>query len=156
MQEIRPEFAPRSRSVELGRVAGGGLGSVVALEAAGWPSNGAEAAWVGLGGLIVGLVLVFGVEYLLRLRAAVGDLHRLTGELESERQLRGEERELQDRMLLEERYKVAIAEVDIQVWGDAFNEAAKTGRILPLAAIMARREVTLKARNLDKPLPPIE
>ncbi len=156
MHKMRPKLAPRSWSADLGRVTGGGVGSILALAATGWPSNAAEAAWVGLAGLIIGLMLALGIEYLLRLRAAVGDLHTLARELESERELRGEERKLYDRQLLEERYRVAIAEVDIQVWGDAFNEAARTGRVLPLAAIMARREVTMKARNLDKPLPPMQ
>lgn len=140
--------------MDLVRVVLGGLGSVVALSIAQWPSNAAKAAWAGLAGLILGLVCAFGIEYLARLRVAVRRLRVIEQQLAAEKESRAEERKLYDRLLLIERRRVAVAEVDINVWAGAYDELAKTGHVLPFSAIMARREITLKARNIDKPLPP--
>jgi len=152
--DAHPKLGPRNWKIDLGRAALGGIGSVAALSVAQWPSNAAEAAWAGVAGLILGLVVAFGVEYLVRLRIAVRHLGTLEQQLAAEMDARVEERKLHERLLLIERRRVAVAEVDIEIWGGAYNETAKTGHVLPLSAIMARREVTLKARNLDLPLPP--
>jgi hypothetical protein len=106
-----------------------------------------------VGGGVVGLTLAFGVEYVLRLRAEVRRLHSIEQELASARTLWDQERELRDDQLALARRETAISQVEAKVWGDAFIEAQKTGRLLPLAAIMARREVEQKARNLHIALP---
>lgn len=156
MGETRPKLAPRNWKLDLSRALAAGLGSVLALGVSQWPSNAADAAWVGLAGALFGVVAVFATEYLIRLHLAVGRLHRVERALEAERESRIEERALRNRLLQVERRKVAIAEVDNEIWNGAFREMEKSGRILPYAAILARRQVTMKTRGLDIPLPPEE
>jgi hypothetical protein len=47
-----------------------------------------------------------------------------------------------------------MAEVAVEVWSGAFNEAQETGNFPPSAAILARQEVLLEAMNLHIALPP--
>lgn len=117
MTDAHPKLGPRNWKVDLGRAALGGVGAVAALSVAQWPSNAAEAAWAGVAGLILGLVVAFGVEYLVRLHIAVRRLGTLERQLAVETEARIEERKLHVRLLLIERRRVAVAEVDIEIWG---------------------------------------
>lgn len=81
-----------------------------------------------------------------RLRAVERDLETLKREHAAERHLWAYRLEASE-------LRLAVSQVEVEVWGGAFNEAA-SGQVLPLAAIMARLEVTLRARNIDRPLPP--
>jgi hypothetical protein len=135
------------------RAAGSGLGGIVALWATGWPGHPADAGWVGLGGAIVGLILCLGTEYVLNLNNEVKRLHSLERELEAERSQMSMERTLRDHQVVLAQREATVSSVWTEIWGGAFNEAVSTGHILPLSAILARAEVTLQAKNLDKPLP---
>jgi hypothetical protein len=143
----------RNWRVDLGHALSLGVGSVIALTIAGWPSDAALTAWVGLAGGLVGLAVAFGVEHVLRLRAEVQRLKDIEHELSSARTLWDQERKLRDEQLALARREAAISEVETKVWGDAVVEAQKTGQVPPLSVIMARREVEQKARNLHLPLP---
>lgn len=150
--------ATQSASVDrrnelLRAVLGGGVGTALALAIAGWP-DGVTQAIVGVAGLVVGTTLAFGVEFLLDRYANVRALQTRIDELEDDIARRAEVQRLMEHQLVVARRTATIGEVDIKIWGDAFHEAASTGRILPLAAIMARREMEMKARNLDRPIPP--
>jgi hypothetical protein len=143
----------RNWRVDLGHALSLGLGSVIALTIAGWPSDAALTAWVGLAGGVVGLAVAFCVEHVLRLRAEVQRLKDIEQELASARTLWDQERKLRDEQLALARREAAISAVETKVWGDAVVEAQKTGQVPPLSVIMARREVEQKARNLHLPLP---
>ncbi|MDQ4144702.1 MAG: hypothetical protein M3198_13355 [Actinomycetota bacterium] len=154
MSDTTSRPSVRSWRVDLGRALSGGLGSVAALTIAGWPSSAPETAWVGLVGLVTGLAIAFSVEYFLRLHAEVKRLHAVERDLENERKQRAEERRLYERQVEIAKREAAINAVDVEVWGGAFNEAQTTGHFLPVSAILARRDMFIKARNLDVPVPP--
>jgi hypothetical protein len=156
MEQRRWKPDVRDWRLDLARTLIAGVGSILALTIAGWPSNTAEAAWIGLGGLVLGLSLSFGAEYVVRLRREVARLQGIERDLAQERRSRTEERKLREYQLTLANARAEVNAVDLKVWADAFNECARTGRALPLAAIMARREVGLKAKGLDKPIPPPE
>jgi hypothetical protein len=143
-----------------------GVLTFAAFAIAGWP-DGATAAWITLGVAVVALGLVllgeFGWNLALaplrmarennaRLRDENAALKATAVEVEQVERMREQERALFNRELADTRRTLAIAEVDIHVWGGAYAEGIR-GRLPPLAAIMARREKVLKARNLDAPLP---
>jgi hypothetical protein len=127
---------------------------VAALTLAGWPGEAALAAWIGLAGLLLGLAAALVSEYVVHLRQEAMRLQGIERELQLDREQRIEERRLWEYQIAVARREVAVAAVGTEVFGGAFNEAASTGHILPLAAIMARMEALQKARGLDKPLPP--
>jgi hypothetical protein len=81
-----------------------------------------------------GAVLAFGIEYVFRLRSEVKRLQNIEGQMESAAQQRENERKLWEYELLLANPKAAIAEVEVEVWGGAFNEAQKSGHFLPLEA----------------------
>jgi hypothetical protein len=145
----------RSWRLDFGRAAAGGLGSVTALSLTGWPDDPAVAAWIGLAGLLVGLAVSFGMEQIVRLHIEVGRLQGVKRDLQIERTRRAEEQRLYERQLVIAKREAAINAVDVEVWGGAYNEAQATGQFLPVDAILARREVLIKAKNLDVPLPPV-
>lgn len=145
----------RNWKVDLGRVVLGGLGSVIALTIAGWPGDAAIAAWVGLGGLVVGLLVAFGAEYLLRLRAEVRRLQHIERTNENERKLREQERELWEYQVQLARREAAISDVNSKVYGDIVIELAKSGNpAISSAVILARIDNLMTARNLKQPLKP--
>lgn len=146
----------RNWRVDLVRATSSGIGSVLALTLAKWPSNAAEAAWVGLGGLVVGLAAAFAVEYLLHSHRELRRLHDIERELAAEREQRAEERRLWEYQVTVAQRTAAVSEIGAEVFGGAFNEALRTGQFLPLSAIMARIEVQQKARGIDQPLPPFQ
>lgn len=144
----------RNWKVDLGRVVAAGLGSVVALTIPDWP-NAAVAAWIGLAGGVVGLVLAFGVEYVLRLRSEVRRLQHIERTNEHERKLREQERELWEYQVALARREAAIAQVETEVYGGIVTEMAKRGNPgASLSVIMARIDNLQTARNLKQPLKP--
>jgi cellobiose-specific phosphotransferase system component IIA len=148
---------PRIRNwkLEMGRVVTAGLGSVVALTIAGWPGDAALAAWVGLAGAVIGLVVAFAVEYVGRLRAEVRRLQHIEQTNTTERQLRKRERELWEYQVQLARREAAIAEAHSKVYGDVVVELARSGKTeVSLAVIMARIDNLMTARNLKHPLKP--
>lgn len=133
-----------------------GICAPLALWIAGWPGHAAVTALVGLLGAIVGLFVAFFIEHVLEWRTKAHTLDKRIVELEREL---WESKRLHK--ILEHRVRVAQAEAAIsaigtEVFGGAFNEAARTGHILPIEALMARMEVMQKAKGLDKPVPPLE
>lgn len=48
----------------------------------------------------------------------------------------------------------AASDAWTEVFGGVVSEAMATGRVVPLEALIARAEVTLKARGLDVPVAP--
>lgn len=140
---------------DLTRAAASGLGTVVALWAASWPGDAAEAAWIALGGALVGLALCLAAEYIVGLRREVRRLQGVERQLDAEREQMAEERKLRERQVQVTQREAAVSAVWTEVWGSAFNEALSTGTALPLEAILARADIMLQAKNLDKPLPPL-
>jgi hypothetical protein len=138
----------RNWKADIGRLVATGVLTVVALAIAGWP-DGAGAAWITLGVAVAAFVLVVAAEFAWNLALAPTRIA-----LEQCERQREQERALIERQLLIANRTIAMQEVDIEVWGGAFNEAAGGKPPLSLAAILARRDVMLKARNIDKPLPP--
>lgn len=133
---------------------GGALGTLILLTAFGWPRSAAETAWLGLAGLIAGLAIVLGVEYVLHLRAEVRRLHGIEARSAAESAQRVEERKLWEYQIAVAKRESAINGVGLKVFGGAFNEAQQTGQFLPLSAIMARQEMEMTAANLHVPLAP--
>lgn len=151
------EGSPRLRGwrVDLARTAAAGLGSLLALTAAGWPADAADAALVGFAGVLLGLAVEFGAEHVLRLRAEVLRLQSIERQLADEQAQRKQERELREYQLMVANRRAAVAEVDVEVWGGLFNEANKAAASpTPVSVILARKEVLQKARGLLEPLPP--
>ena len=88
------------------------------------------------------------------LRTEVQRLRNIERELTSEKNARADERRLQQHELLVAKRHAAMAEVAVEVWSGAFNEAQEAGSFPPSTAILARQEVLLEAKNLHIPLPP--
>jgi hypothetical protein len=154
----------RNWKADISRLVATGVLTVAALSIAGWP-QGAGAAWITLGVGVLAFILVLASEFawnlaLAPLRLAREENARLREENDALRGTADEleqakrQRALIERQLLVANRTIAIQEVDIRVWGGAHNEAVATGHVLPLDAILARRANELKARNIDKPLPP--
>lgn len=137
------------------RVAAAGAGTVIALAVTAWP-NGAAGALIGFIGALIGLSLWFGVEFVSGLRVEVERLQNVERELQAERDQRAKERKLRDYQLAVARAEAGINAVDVDVYGGALRETAATGQVLPLAAILARRDALMKARGLDRPVPPLQ
>lgn len=140
---------------DFARAGASGLGTVLALWVTSWPGNAAEGAWAGLGGALVGLALCLAAEHVVGLSRELRRLNGLECQLEVERAQMAQERKLRQRQIEVAQREAAVSAVWTEVWGGAFNEAIGTGHILPLSAVLARAEVMLKAKNLDKPLPPL-
>jgi hypothetical protein len=117
------------------------VGSVVAVAVAG------GAAWA-VPGALIGLLCAFGAEWGASIRAR---LRRLTQAERELHRLRERERLLQEQAQLAER-RAAVSEAWTEAFGGAQSETIRTGRIVPLPAILARAEVTLKSRGLDVPV----
>jgi hypothetical protein len=133
----------RNWKADLLRLLATGVLTVAGLALAGWPDDAAVAAWVALAVALTAFLLVLAAEFAWNLALAPGRIARERHE---------QERALLEHQLAVARRTIAVPEVDISIWSGAFNEAAK-GQVLPLEAILARRDVTLKARGLDQPLP---
>lgn len=141
--------------LDFSRVTSAGVGTIIALVMTGWP-GGATGALVGLVGALVGLSLWFGVEWVSGLRAEAMRLQDVERELDAERAQRARERTLREHQLAVARAEAEVNAVDVEVYGGALREAATTGQIFPLTAILARREVLIKSRGLDRPIRPPE
>jgi hypothetical protein len=139
--------------LDFSRVAAAGFGTIIALAVTAWP-GGAAGALVGLTGALVGLSLWFGIEFVSGLRAEVERLRTVERELETEREQRAKERKLREHQLAVAKAEAGINAVDVEVYGGALREAATAGQVLPLTAILARRDALMKARGLDRPVPP--
>ena len=154
----------RDWKADVCRLVATGVLTIVALATPGWPS-GAAAAWITLGVAVLAFVVVLALEFawnvaLAPLRGSREENALLRGENAALRETANEldglkrQRELLERQLLVANRTIAVQEVAIEVWGGAYREAANGKSALPLAAVLARREVMLKARNIEKPLPP--
>jgi hypothetical protein len=142
------------RRNEVIRVMGAGMGAPLALAIAAWPHAVVVSVAIGLIGAVIGVLFAFGVERLLDGRAELRRLRSRVAEVEAEIE---NVRKLNE--LLEHQTRVAQAEAGInaiwmEIYGGALQEAAKTGSVLPMDAILARVQVTQKARGLDRPVPP--
>jgi hypothetical protein len=137
----------RNWKTDLGRAVAGAIGTALAF----WLTGSAVA---GIGGLVVGLAVAFAAEYILRLRSEVARLHSIESELASEKESRAEERKLREYEVFVAKRQVAIAEIELEVWGGAFREAQESGNFPSLPVILARIDVMQKAKNLHIPLPP--
>lgn len=146
-------WIPSDWKLGLSRAVAGSIGSGTALVLTGPPENPGKALVVGLLGLVIGLLLAFGLEYVLRLHGEVERLQAVESELVAEKEARGRERDLLRHELAVARRALVISEVSVGVWGGAFSEAA-AGHVLPLDAILARIGAEQKAKGLDIPLPP--
>jgi hypothetical protein len=127
---------------------GGAVGATFALDFFGWP-DGWGGAGVGLLGLLGGLIAAFGVVQALDWRVESGRVALLEAEIARLEHLN---------TLLRYQTDVAKAEAEINgVWmkrqGEAYDEAIRTGRVLPFEALMARIQTDLKVKGLDEPIP---
>lgn len=97
----------------------GGVGSVVALTLAGWPGNAAEAAWVAEGGLVVGVLIAFGIEYVLKLHREIRRLQGIEQNAAAERKQHAEHVKLLEHQVVLAKREAAINAVHLRVYGDA-------------------------------------
>jgi hypothetical protein len=141
----------RSKIIE---AIGGALGTLILLTAVGWPSSASETAWLGLAGLIAGLTVVLGAEYVMHLRAEVVRLKDIEKQSSRDRVHREDERRLWEYRIDVAKRESAINATGLKTFGGAFAEAMTTGNFLPVEAIMARQEVEMRAANLHVPLSP--
>src|SRR3954454_1195996 len=121
-----------------------GIGSAIAV-----PLAGRGALWA-IPGAITGLLLAFAIEAALGVRAKLRRLAEFEHEIEMHR-AHGK--------LIEERTEMAlrgqaVSEAWTEVFGGVVSEAMTTGRVVPFEALLARAEITLKARGLDAPVSP--
>ncbi len=130
----------------------GGLGLTVTTVMLGDPNDYAVTAWIGFFGFLVGLLVSLAIGHVAHLRFEAQRLQAIEQNLEGEKKQRNEERILFENQIAIAKREAAINAVDVEVWGGAFGEAKETGRILPLSAILARREVIAKSKNLHLPL----
>jgi cell division protein FtsB len=142
------------RRNEVIRVVGAGLGAPLGLAIAGWPHAVLVSVAVGLIGAVIGVLLAFGAEHLFDGQAELHRLRNRVSEVEAEI-----ENVHKLNNLLEHQTRVAQAEAGInaiwmEVYGGALQEAARTGSVLPVEALLARVQVMQKAKGLDKPIPP--
>src|ERR1039458_2075474 len=136
------------RRNEVIRVVGAGLGAPLGLAIAGWP----HAVLVSGAGGVIGALLAFGAEHLFDGQAELHRLRNRVSEVEAEI-----ENVHKLNNLLEHQTRVAQAEAGInaiwmEVYGGALQEAARTGSVLPMEALLARVQVMQKAKGLDKPI----
>ncbi len=144
---------PRAWGRDFARVAAPGLGTIIALWARSWPDGAAEAAWTALAGAVAGFLLCLAGEHVIGLRAEARQLQGMERQLEAERAQ-------MDLQLRQAAYRVQVARresainaVWLEVYASVHREAAEHNVIVPPAAVLARVDVNLKAKNLDKPLP---
>jgi len=121
-----------------------GLGSAIALALA-----GGGAGWA-IPGAAAGLLCAFAVEGGLNVRLKL----RWLTELEQEIEIHREREHLLEEQVRLARQAQAVSEAWTEVFGGVVSEAMTTGRVVPLEALMARAEMTLKARGLDVPVAP--
>ncbi len=69
--------------------------------------------------------------------------------VEDERRQRAYELDLLRQRTEAAERNAVVSETWTKVWGDAYNEAARTGHILPVSALLARAEVSLKAKGIE-------
>ena len=121
-----------------------GLGSAIALALA-----GGGAGWA-IPGAAVGLVCAFAVEGGFNVRVKL----RRLAELERQIEIHREREQLLEKQAGLARGAQAVSDAWTEVFGGVVSEAITTGRVVPVEALMARAEVTLKARGLDVPVAP--
>jgi hypothetical protein len=131
--------APHAREVV--RVGLSGVGSVAAVVISG-------DAWAAVPGALAGLLAAFAVEWIASLRAELDRLRELERTVEDERRQRAYELDLLRQRTEAAERNFVVSETWMKVWGDAYTEAAKSGRILPVEVLMARADVTLKAKGI--------
>lgn len=142
----------RDHRNEILRTLLGALGGGSVLAAAGWPEDLAGAALT-LIGLSAGVLVAFVAEALLDREGEVAALRERVRELEEAAEQYAEERKLWEYQLALAQREAAVNGNSIEVWGGAYSEAMRTGHLLPVAALMARLEMTSKAKGLDEPIP---
>ena len=124
-----------------------GTGSALALallHGGGWAIPGAA----------LGLFCAFAIEWGLGVGERLRRLDATEAELARQRQQTAAIEAHANRKIELAQRETAVCEAWMEVFGGALSEAMKTGRVLPLDAIMARAEVTMKARGLDAPIGP--
>jgi len=107
-------FRARDPLLILGQAVAVGVGTIVALTLAGWPSNAAEAAWAGLAGAVVGLLIALGIEHVVWLHREVRRLQHIERESTAAAELREEERRLWSYQLALEQRRFAVSEATFQ------------------------------------------
>lgn len=107
------------------------------------------AGWA-IAGALAGLVVAFGVEWGVVVRSR---LQRLA-ELEREAEVMRRTQELLRQQAEAAQREAAVSAAWTEVFGGVVSEAITTGRVLPMEALLARAEVTLKARGLNVPVKP--
>jgi len=125
---------------EIARVGLAGAGSVVGALLLG-------SVWGTVPGALFGLLAAFLGEWALEHRT---EFKRLQ-EVEATVQQEIARRELAERQAEISARGMAVAEAWSEVFGGAVSEAISTGRVLPVEAIVARADMTMKARGLAAP-----
>jgi hypothetical protein len=127
---------------EIARVGLAGAGSVAGVLLI-------DSAWGTVPGALFGLLVSFAAEWALQHRAEFRRLREVERELHRQVQMR----ELAEEQARLSARRMAVAEAWTEVFGGVTSEALRTGRVLPMEALLARAEVTMKARGLDAPPP---
>jgi hypothetical protein len=135
---------PSARASRMLEVLLTGLGSAIALALA-----GGGVGWA-IPGAAAGLLCAFAIEGGLNVRAKLRRLAELEQQIEVQRQ---RVQLLEQQTRLAQRAQ-AVSEAWTEVFGGVVSEAIATGRVLPMEALMARAEMTLKSRGLDVPVTP--
>lgn len=130
------------RTREIARVGLAGAGSVVGALLL-------DSAWGTVPGALFGLLASFVVELTIEHRAEFKRLQDVEKTVQQQIARRG----LAERQAEMSARRMAVAEAWTEVFGGALSEAVGTGRVLPLEAILARADMTMKARGLDAPPP---
>lgn len=144
--------SPRWR-VDLMRAALSGIGGIVGLAAAGWPSDAALAAFVVALGGVLGFILARCMEYLGNQRSKLAKLEGIERQVAAEREQAAFIKEQLEWQVQVAKREAALNAVSMKVYADAFAEVGGPQRI-PFEAMLARIEVTKKAQNLHLPVPP--
>jgi hypothetical protein len=119
-----------------------GLGSAIAVVL-----GGGGAGWA-IPGAAAGLLCAFAVEGGLNVRAKL----RRLAELEQQVELQHQREQLLDEQTRLAQRAQAVSEAWTEVFGGVVSEAITTGRVIPVDALMARAEMTLKSWGLDVPV----
>jgi len=129
-----------TRVREIARVGLAGVGSVIGALLLG-------SVWGTVPGALFGLLAAFLGEWVLEHHAELKRLQKVEKTVQQEIT----RRELAERQAKVSARGMAVAEAWTEVFGGAVSEAIRAGRVLPVDAILARAEMTMKARGLATP-----
>lgn len=105
-------------------------------------------------GAVVGTLIAFVVERLIDDYGELRNLRTREREFDAATTQREQERKLWEHRIVVAQRESALNAAMLKVWGDGYIEGIRTGHYPPLEALMARLEMTQKARGIDKPVPP--